>query len=136
MWLYANQQGDRFYWIKPWWARQGLNLRPHPCEGFTSVPNSQNASLVERTDGDSSANEAALTDHNLTTPLTWGDCAVALGWRYIPALDAWQDTQSHLIADDAEMACDLSGYETLESAIRAAHPFGQCMRPLDGSAAA
>ncbi len=53
--------------VSAWWARQGLNLRPHPCEGSYIVKNSGNASLAERTDRDSSENIAALSDHNLTT---------------------------------------------------------------------
>jgi hypothetical protein len=51
-----------------WWARQGLNLRPHPCEGLFSAMNGGIASTDRGTDHDSSANEAGLSDHGLTTP--------------------------------------------------------------------
>jgi hypothetical protein len=51
-----------------------------------------------------------------TPGLSWEECAAALGWEYIPALGQWRDTRWIGFADDAEMACDLSGYETIESA--------------------
>lgn len=53
--------------VSAWWARQGLNLRPHPCEGSYIMKNGGIASPVERTDRDSSGNITASADHNLTT---------------------------------------------------------------------
>lgn len=51
-----------------WWARQGLNLRPHPCEGCSTVQNDGIASVDRGTDRDSFANESGSADHMLTTP--------------------------------------------------------------------
>src|SRR3546814_14339121 len=42
--------------LGPWWARQGLNLRPHPCEGcalplsYAPVPNDVAAADVRKPD--------------------------------------------------------------------------------------
>jgi hypothetical protein len=84
-----------------WWARQGLNLRPHPCEGLFSAMNGGIASTDRGTDHDSSANEAGLSDHGLTSweprfasvtvAMALGDqrqprrveqCAADWGWVY------------------------------------------------------
>src|SRR3546814_12171842 len=45
--------------LGPWWARQGLNLRPHPCEGcalplsYAPVPNGAPRRPVRKPDGHS-----------------------------------------------------------------------------------
>jgi hypothetical protein len=53
---------------KEWWARQGLNLRPHPCEGLSGVQNGRIPSTACGTEGDSIANETQFSDQKLTTP--------------------------------------------------------------------
>ena len=52
--------------VSEWWARQGLNLRPHPCEGFSGRKSGGNPSIARGTEGDSSANESGFADHLLT----------------------------------------------------------------------
>lgn len=85
-----------------WWARQGLNLRPHPCEGLSGVRNGGITSVVGGTDDDSNANEAALADHGLTTGFVYfiraGRTAnLKIGWAADPhrRLDALQTGCPH-----------------------------------------
>jgi hypothetical protein len=50
-----------------WWARQGLNLRPHPCERWSAMIYGCEASASRGTQSDSTANKTPFSDHFLTT---------------------------------------------------------------------
>ena len=60
----------KLFGIKTWWARQGLNLRPHPCEGcalplsYAPAPKSEGAPLVRRARIDKTAQRSSAREHD------------------------------------------------------------------------